>query len=56
MRLPNGNRAVVDLSKLSDYCLSPRHEDVKHKARVFASALPNGVVAGLSGGEMNFRG
>jgi len=37
--LPNGDRAVVELVKLSDYCLNPRHEDGKHKARVFASAL-----------------
>ena len=30
---------MVDLSKLRDYCLNPHHEDGKHKARVFASAL-----------------
>jgi len=39
MKLPNPDRAVVDLSKLRDYCLNPTHEDGKHKARVFASAL-----------------
>ena len=39
MRLPNGNRAVVDIEKLRDYCLAPHHEDGKHKARVFAAAL-----------------
>ena len=38
-RLPNGDRAVVDLRKLKDYRLNPLHEDGKHKARVFASAL-----------------
>jgi hypothetical protein len=30
---------VVDIAKLRDYCLNPWHEDGKHKARVFASAL-----------------
>ena len=39
MRLPNPERAVVELAKLSDYCLDMRHENGKHKARVFASAL-----------------
>ena len=33
------DRAVVDIAKLRDYCLNPDHEDGKHKARVFASAL-----------------
>jgi len=37
--LPNGDRAVVDIAKLNDYCLNPHHEDGKHKARVFRSAL-----------------
>lgn len=37
--LPNAGRAVVDIRKLRDYCLNPWHEDGKHKARVFASAL-----------------
>ena len=37
--LPNGDRAIVDIAKLTDYCLNPQHEDGKHKARVFASAL-----------------
>jgi hypothetical protein len=27
------------LPKLRDYCLNPYHEDGKHKARVFKSAL-----------------
>lgn len=39
MKLPNPDRAVVDVVKLREYCLNPRHEDGKHKARVFASAL-----------------
>ena len=33
------DRAVVDIHKLRDDCLNPRHEDGKPKARVFASAL-----------------
>jgi len=40
--LPNRDRAVVDLAKLRDYCLNPHHEDGKHKARVFQSALAVG--------------
>lgn len=39
MLLPNGERAVVDIAKLFDYCLNPDHEDGKHKARVFSAAL-----------------
>lgn len=39
MRLPNAERAVVDLVKLRDYCLNPRHPRGRFKARVFASAL-----------------
>src|SRR5579859_7559296 len=38
-KLPNGDRAVVDIEKLIGYCQNPNHEDGKHKARVFASAL-----------------
>jgi hypothetical protein len=39
MALPNGTRAVVDISKLRDYCLNPDHPRGRHKARVFAAAL-----------------
>ncbi len=39
MRLPNAERAVVDLEKLSGYCLNSDHPRGKHKARVFAAAL-----------------
>jgi hypothetical protein len=39
MKLPNGDRAVVDIAKLRDYCLNPDHPRGRHKARVFASAL-----------------
>ena len=39
MKLPNGARAVVDIEKLRGYCLSTRHPEGRHKARVFLSAL-----------------
>ena len=32
-------RAVVDITKLRNYCLNTRHEVGQHKARVFAAAL-----------------
>lgn len=39
MRLPNAERAVVDIAKLRDYCLSPTHPRGRHKARAFKAAL-----------------
>jgi len=39
MRLPNGERAIVDLRKLRDYCLNPDSPRGRHKARLFAAAL-----------------
>ena len=39
MKLPNHERAIVDIIKLRDYCLSPHHSRGRHKARVFASSL-----------------
>ncbi len=39
MTLPNSEQAIVDITKLRGYCLNPVHEEGKHKARVFASAL-----------------
>ena len=39
MKLPNGSSAVVDIEMLQDYCLSSRHPEGRHKARVFLSAL-----------------
>jgi len=39
MKIPLGGSAVVDIEKLQDYCLSPRHPEGRHKARVFLSAL-----------------
>src|ERR1700730_8675453 len=46
MRLPNGERGVVDLAKLRDYCLSLDHPRGRHKARVFAATL--GLTADLA--------
>ena len=39
MKLPNADRAVVDIAKLRDYSLNPAHPEGKHKARVFRAAL-----------------
>ena len=39
VKLPNPGNAVVEIQKLSGYCLSPEHPRGKHKARVFVSAL-----------------
>lgn len=39
MKLPNADRAVVEIAKLRDYSLNPAHPEGKHKARVFQSAL-----------------
>jgi hypothetical protein len=37
MKLPNAERALVDVRKLEAYCLNVHHPRGKHKARVFAS-------------------
>lgn len=39
MKLPNAERAIVDLEKLRDYSLNPNHPEGKHKARVFLASL-----------------
>lgn len=39
MKLPGGERAVVDVEKLRTYCLDRSHLRGRHKARVFAAAL-----------------
>lgn len=39
MRLPNGDRAVIDQRKLVDYCLSPEHDEGKHKANLYHDLL-----------------
>jgi hypothetical protein len=36
MKLPGGEAAIVDIRKLTEYCLNPEHPRGKHKARVFA--------------------
>lgn len=39
MLLPNGDRTIVDIRKLRDYCLNPDNPRGSRKARVFRSAL-----------------
>lgn len=38
-RLPNSERATLDIRKIEDYCLNPQHPRGRHKARVFQDAL-----------------
>ena len=39
MKLPNGDKAVVEDAKLIDYCLNPNHPRGRHKARIFEAVL-----------------
>ena len=39
VKLPSPELAVVDLTKLREYCLNPSHPRGRHKARVFAASL-----------------
>jgi hypothetical protein len=39
MKLPNAERAFVDIAKLRDYSLNAEHKEGKHKALVFPAAL-----------------
>ena len=39
MKLPNGDRALVEDVKLVDYCLSLSHPRGRHKAKLFANRL-----------------
>lgn len=39
MKLPNGDRAEIEMAKLIGYCLNPQHPKGKDKARVFQSRL-----------------
>ena len=39
MRVPNAERALIDISKLRDYVLNPTHRVGSHKARLFANLL-----------------
>lgn len=43
MKLPNAEQAIVVIAKLRDYSLNATHEEGKHKALVFASALGIGA-------------
>ncbi|MGA3066549.1 MAG: DUF6883 domain-containing protein [Tepidisphaeraceae bacterium] len=43
MKLPNGHRAIIDVKKLEDYCLSFAHKRGRHKARLFAASLGVGI-------------
>jgi hypothetical protein len=38
-KVPNAERAILDIRKIADYCLSPVHPRGRHKARVFRDAL-----------------
>ena len=38
-RLPNNERAILDIRKIEDYCLNPAHPRGRHKAHVFREAL-----------------
>ena len=39
MKLPNPENTLIDERKLKGYCLDINHNDGRHKARVFKSAL-----------------
>ena len=39
MKLPYGDQVYIDPRKVTDYCLSPDHEDGQYKAHVFRSVL-----------------
>ena len=39
MKLPNPERAIVNIEKLRDYSLNSNHPEGKHKARVFLNKL-----------------
>ena len=39
MKLPNGDRAIVDVRKIEEYCLSDEHDDGKHKALRFRELM-----------------
>ena len=39
LKLSNGNRAIIDRRKITDYCLSLDHDDGSHKARLFQAVV-----------------
>jgi hypothetical protein len=60
VKLANGARATVEIRKLPEYCLNPKHPRGRNKARVFASVgikeadaeeLRTALVAAASYGE-----
>jgi hypothetical protein len=38
-RLPNADRAILDIRKIENYCLNALHPHGRHKARAFRAAL-----------------
>lgn len=38
-KLPHAQRAIIEISKLRNYCLNPEHPRGRHKAQVFRHAL-----------------
>ena len=38
-KLPNAENAIIEVTKLRDYCLSPQHPRGRHKARRFQDLL-----------------
>jgi hypothetical protein len=53
MKLPNGDRAVVD--KLRDYCLNPHHPHGRNKARLSRGARVRSGRTPMSCGPLCFR-
>ena len=39
MRLSHGDSVIIDQRKITDYSLSPEHDDGKHKAHLFRAVL-----------------
>jgi hypothetical protein len=39
MKLPNDDQAIIDLRKLTEYALSPTHDEGRHKAALFRDLL-----------------
>ncbi len=39
MKLPDGDQAIIELRKLTEYCLNWDHEDGRHKAALFDRRL-----------------
>jgi len=39
MKLTNPEKAIIESSKLSGYCLNPEHPTGQHKAKVFRAVL-----------------